>query len=63
MVTGFRKGEIKDWTLHLESASLVISDGLSCFNMIESADSHHLKIVTDGALPAWNCLVLFGLTQ
>ena len=49
MVTGFRKGEIKDWASHhIEPASLVISDGLSCFNAIESADSHHLKIVTGG---------------
>ena len=29
-------------------ASLVISDGLSYFSAIESADSHHLKIVTGG---------------
>ncbi len=52
MVTGFRKGEkgeIKGWALHyIESAFLLISDELPCFNAIESADSHHLKIVTGG---------------
>lgn len=43
------RSEIKDWASHhIEQASLVISDGLSCFNAIESADSHHLKIVTGG---------------
>ena len=49
MVAGFRKSDIKDWASHhIEPASLVISDGLSCFSAIESADSHHLKIVTSG---------------
>ncbi len=49
MVKGFRKAEIETWaTHHIEPGTLVISDGLACFNAVETANQHHLKIVTGG---------------
>ena len=45
----FRKAEIETWaTHHIEPGTLVISDGLACFNAVETANQHHLKIVTGG---------------
>ena len=49
MVKGFSNTEIKTWAEHhIEPKSLVISDGLACFKAVETADQHHLKIVTGG---------------
>ena len=46
---GFRKDEIAQWAQrHLAASSIVVSDGLSCFNGVEEAGCQHEVIVTGG---------------
>jgi transposase-like protein len=46
---GFRTEEIEHWAQrHLAAASLVVSDGLSCFAGVQSAGCQHTAIVTGG---------------
>ena len=46
---GFRKEEIAQWAQrHLAASSLVVSDGLSCFQGVEQAGCQHEVIVTGG---------------
>jgi len=48
-IKGFRKEEIAAWAQrHLHAASIVVSDGLSCFPGVESAGCEHEAIVTGG---------------
>lgn len=49
VVNGFKTKEITDWAnVHLLPKSLVISDGLACFQGVKNADIFHLPIVTGG---------------
>jgi len=49
LVKGFSKLEIQSWAEHhIEPKSLVISDSLACFQAIETANQHHLRIITGG---------------
>jgi transposase-like protein len=49
VVKGFRSKEIERWSKeHLNAGSLVISDGLPCFNAVKLAGCEHYKIVTGG---------------
>ena len=42
VVKGFRNSEIKHWAgKHLESGSLVYSDGLACFSAVLDQGCHH----------------------
>jgi hypothetical protein len=51
VVKGFRTSEIKCWAgKHLESGSLVYSDGLACFSAVLYHDCHHYSIVTAAVL-------------
>jgi len=46
---GFRTEEIEHWAQrHLAAASLVVSDGLSCFAGVHNAGCRHTAIVTGG---------------
>ena len=57
---GFRNAEIAQWAQrHLAAASLVVSDGLSCFRAVEEAGCQHEAIVTGGG-PA--CVTLEAFT-
>ena len=48
-IKGFRKEEIAAWAQrHLHAASIVVSDGLSCFPGVQSAGCEHEAIVTGG---------------
>ncbi len=52
-VKGFRKACIDRYAQQaLASGSLVYSDGLSCFQALESAGCHHVPIVTGGGRPS-----------
>ena len=45
----FTKEEIAQWAQrHLETASLVVSDGLACFSSVQEAGCEHEAIVTGG---------------
>jgi hypothetical protein len=45
----FTKEEIAHWAQrHLETASLVVSDGLACFSSMQEAGCEHEAIVTRG---------------
>jgi hypothetical protein len=49
VVKGFQSAEIERWSKsHLESGSLVVSDGLPCFNAVTLAGCSHNRIVTGG---------------
>ena len=49
MVKGFRASEISSWSQqHLTQGSIVISDGLACFNAVVDAGCEHDKIVCGG---------------
>lgn len=49
VVKGFRVTEIARWANHhLQSGSLVISDGLACFSGVLEVGCHHYRIVTGG---------------
>jgi len=49
VVKGFRSAEIRAWSQqHLTVGSLVISDGLACFNAVAEAGCQHDKIVCGG---------------
>lgn len=49
VVTGFKTQELTNWAkAHLLPKSLVISDGLACFNGVEKANIFHQAIVTGG---------------
>ena len=49
MVKGFRASEISSWSQqHLTQGSIVISDGLACFNAVVDAGCEHDKIVYGG---------------
>jgi len=49
VIKGFRLEEIADWTKkHVEPGSLIVSDGLPCFNAVVKAGCYHTKIVTGG---------------
>lgn len=51
VVDGFRKDEITKWAKkHLEPETIVISDGLSCFEGLSSANMQHDRVVKDGAM-------------
>ncbi len=46
----FSKAEIARWAAkHLESASMVISDGLDCFSAVSAVGCKHITIVACGA--------------
>ena len=48
-VEGFRLTEFARWAKqHLAPGSLVVSDGLSCFNAVTQAQCKHVSIVTGG---------------
>lgn len=48
-VSGFKSAEIRSWSQqHLTPGSIVISDGLACFNAVVDADCVHDKIVCGG---------------
>ncbi len=48
-VKGFRKEEIAAWAQrHLQAATIVVSDGLSCFAGVKTAGCEHEAIVTGG---------------
>lgn len=56
MVKGFTKTEIKTWAEdHIEPKSLVISDGSAYIKSVETANQHHLKIVTGGGAQRIRC--------
>ena len=49
VLKGFRLTEISRWSKqHLQSGSLVVSDGLACFTAVKEAGCLHEKIVTGG---------------
>jgi len=49
VVKGFRSAEILAWSQqHLAAGSIVISDGLACFNAVTEAGCKHDKIVCGG---------------
>ncbi|QFT55941.1 ISXO2-like transposase domain protein [Microbulbifer sp. THAF38] len=49
IIKGFRSSEISTWSKkHLCSGSMVISDGLACFNAVTEANCVHDKIVCGG---------------
>jgi transposase-like protein len=49
VIKGFRKTEIAHWAkTHLAPGSVVISDGLGCFNAVTDAGCLHESIVTGG---------------
>ena len=49
VVKGFRASEISSWSQqHLTQGSIVISDGLACFNAVVDAGCEHDKIVCGG---------------
>ncbi len=49
VVKGFRLTEIAKWSKrHLQAGSIVVSDGLTCFAAVKSADCEHFTIVTGG---------------
>ena len=49
MVKGFRSSEIASWSQqYLRHGSIVISDGLACFNAVADSGCIHDKIVTRG---------------
>jgi len=49
VIKGFRKTEITSWSQrHLIKGSIVISDGLACFNAVTDAGCLHDKIVCGG---------------
>jgi len=49
VVKGFQSAEITRWAKqHLESGSLVYSDGLACFSAVLSSACHYYTIVTGG---------------
>ena len=49
VVKGFRSAEISSWSKqHLTTGSIVISDGLPCFNAVVDAGCKHNKIVCGG---------------
>ncbi len=53
VVKGFRSAEIASWSRqHLAAGSVVISDGLPCFNAVTEAGCVHDKIVCGGGRPA-----------
>jgi hypothetical protein len=48
-VKGFRREELAQWAQrHLAAATLVVTDGLSCFPGVEAAGCEHQSIVTGG---------------
>jgi transposase-like protein len=48
-VDGFKKATVQQWAeQNLAPGSVVITDGLACFNGVEEADCQHIKIVTGG---------------
>ena len=48
-VEGFRKEELTNWARkHLQASSIVVSDGLDCFNAVEKAGCGHNVIITGG---------------
>jgi len=49
VVKGFRLTEIAHWAKkHIQPGSLIVSDGLPCFNAVVQAGCDHTKIVTGG---------------
>lgn len=49
VVAGFRKRELTAWTTKfVHPDSIVVSDGLACFNGIAAADVEHQPVVTGG---------------
>jgi len=51
-LSGFTRQAISDWAkCSLAPTSLVLSDGLACFNGVTDADCHHQVIVAGGKKP------------
>lgn len=53
VLAGFQSAEIQRWSQqHVTEGSLVVSDGLHCFNAVLDAGCQHMKFICGGGRPA-----------